>query len=177
MKSNHLALLLTITCFCIADRVACSRSSARRNRDSSAHVDDAVSIALANNRLVKNSALEAQKFDFRVSTIRSKRLPQFQFTALGGELMHSFDFTFDKGVFGTYPGVGPIPGNQQPTSIRRHRFTTYLNWQPGSTPVPSSTKSALAFTLQSLDATSLKKMCVPNAKDRRPRCGARTSNL
>lgn len=88
-------------------------------------LDDAVSLALNNNRLVKNSALEAQKFDFRVSTVRSRRLPQFQFAALGGELLHSFDFTFDQGVFGTYPGVGPIPGTK--TTIRTPaRFTTYV---------------------------------------------------
>ena len=44
---------------------------------------------------------------------------------LGGELLHSFDFTFDRGVFGTYPGVGPIPG----TNAKVHTpavFTTYL---------------------------------------------------
>ena len=87
-------------------------------------LEDAVSLALSNNRLVKNSALEAQKYDFRVSTARTRRLPQFQFAVLGGELMHSFDFTFDKGAFGTYPGVGPIPGKQ--TTIRQPaRFTTY----------------------------------------------------
>ena len=88
-------------------------------------LDDAVSLALNNNRLVKNSALEAQKFDFRVSTVRSRRLPQFQFAALGGELLHSFDFTFDQGVFGTYPGIGPVPGTK--TVIRNPaRFTTYV---------------------------------------------------
>jgi outer membrane protein TolC len=44
---------------------------------------------------------------------------------LGGELMHSFDFTFDQGTFGTYPNVGPIPGNK--TKIRNPaRFTTYI---------------------------------------------------
>lgn len=88
-------------------------------------LEDAVSIALSNNRLVKNSALEAQKFDFRLSTAQTRRLPQFQFNVLGGELMHSFDFTFDQGAFGTYPGVGPIPGTQ--TKIRQPaRFTTYV---------------------------------------------------
>jgi outer membrane protein TolC len=88
-------------------------------------LEDAVSLALSNNRLVKNSVLEAQKFDFRVSTIRSRRLPQFQFTMLGGELMHSFDFTFDPGTFGTYPATGPIPGTK--TKIRNPaRFTTYV---------------------------------------------------
>jgi outer membrane protein TolC len=74
---------------------------------------------------VKNSVLEAQKNDFQVSTARSRRKPQFQFSMLGGELLHPFDFTFDKGVFGTYPGVGPIPN----TNAKVHTpavFTTYL---------------------------------------------------
>ena len=88
-------------------------------------LEDAVSIALSNNRLVKNSSLEAQKFDFRVNTAKTRRLPQTHFDVLGGELMHSFDFTFDQGTFGTYPGVGPIPGTQ--TKIRQPaRFTTYV---------------------------------------------------
>lgn len=87
-------------------------------------LDDALSLALSNNRLVKNSSLEAEKYDFRLSTARSRRLPQFQFAVLGGELMHSFDFTYDQGAFGTYPGVGPIPGTK--TKIRNPaRFTTY----------------------------------------------------
>lgn len=88
-------------------------------------LDDAVALALQNNRLVKNAVLEAQKNDFQVSTARSRRKPQFQFSILGGELLHPFDFTFDKGVFGTYPGVGPIPG----TNAKVHTpavFTTYL---------------------------------------------------
>ena len=88
-------------------------------------LDDAVTLALQQNRLVKNSALEAQKYDFEVSTARSRRKPQFQFSMLGGELLQPFDFTFQKGVFGTYPGVGPIPG----TNAKVHTpavFTTYL---------------------------------------------------
>ncbi len=88
-------------------------------------LDDAVWLALSNNRLVKNSALEAQKFDFRVSMVRSRRLPQSQFAVLGGELMHSFDFSFPAGAFGTYPNVGPIPSRE--AKIRNPaRFTTYI---------------------------------------------------
>ena len=88
-------------------------------------VDEAVTLALQHNRLVKNSALEAQKYDFQVSTARSRRKPQFQFAMLGGELLHSFDFTFPAGAFGTYPGVGPIPGTE--AKVRTPAvFTTYL---------------------------------------------------
>ena len=48
-------------------------------------LNDAVTLALQQNQLVKNSALEAQKYDFQVSTARSRRKPQFQFSMLGGE--------------------------------------------------------------------------------------------
>jgi outer membrane protein TolC len=74
-------------------------------------LDDAVLFALNHNRLVKNSALEAQKFDFRVNTARSRRLPHFEFAVLGGELLHSFDFTFQRGVFGTVAGQ-PVPATE-----------------------------------------------------------------
>ena len=47
-------------------------------------LDEAVNLALDNNRLVKNSSLEAEKFDFRVNTATSRRLPTFQFAVLGG---------------------------------------------------------------------------------------------
>jgi outer membrane protein TolC len=110
-------------------------------------LEDAVSFALDNNRLVKNSALEAQKFDFRVSTVRSRRLPQFQFTALGGELMHSFDFTFDPGVFGTYPNVGPIPATT--TKIRNPaRFTTYLT---GSADQPLTQQYKISLAIHAVE--------------------------
>jgi outer membrane protein len=88
-------------------------------------LNDAVTLALQQNRLVKNSALEAQKYDFQVSTARSRRKPQFQFSMLGGELLQPFDFTFPKGAFGTFPTTGPIPA----TNAKVHTpavFTTYL---------------------------------------------------
>lgn len=88
-------------------------------------LDDAVSLAVSNNRLVKNSALEAQKFDSRVSTARSLRLPQFHFSVLGGELLNSVDFTFPRGAFGTYPSTGPIPQNEAKVHTPR-RFATYI---------------------------------------------------
>jgi hypothetical protein len=56
-------------------------------------LDEAVSLALQHNRLVKNSVLEAQKYDFRVHTALSQRKPQFHVSILGGELLNSFNFT------------------------------------------------------------------------------------
>jgi hypothetical protein len=70
--------------------------------------DEAVSLALNQNRVVRNSG-SRRKHDFRVSTARSRRLPQFHVDALAGSLLQPFDFTFPAGSFGTYPGTGPIP--------------------------------------------------------------------
>ena len=127
MRAKHLLMLFLM--FAVAfPATAQEQRQAASPPDTGAPLltlDDAVSLALSNNRLVKNSALEAQKYDFRVGTARSRRLPQFQFATLGGELMHSFDFTFDQGAFGTYANVGPIPGST--TKIRNPaRFTTYV---------------------------------------------------
>ena len=123
MKSKQLTLLLTILAF-----VSPIGSFAQQGTQEVPllTLDDAVSIALSNNRLVKNSALEAQKYDFQVNTMRSKRLPHFQFSVLGGELLQPFDFTFAKGTFGTYPSTGPIPS----TDAKVHtpaRLTAFLN--------------------------------------------------
>jgi outer membrane protein len=88
-------------------------------------LDEAVTLALQHNWNVKNSVLEAQKQDFEVGTARSKRKPQFQFSMLGGELLHSFDFTIPQGSLGTYANTGPIPS----TNAKIHTpaaFTTYL---------------------------------------------------
>jgi outer membrane protein len=129
MKSNHLALLLMIL-------VVASPIGSFAQQGSQVvpllTLDDAVSIALSNNRLVKNSELEAQKYDFQVSTIRSERLPHFQFSALGGELLQPFDFTFAKGVFGTYSGTGPIPS----TDAKVHTPARLSAFMSGSVDVP-----------------------------------------
>ena len=95
-------------------------------------LDDAVSLALENNRLVKNSRLEAQKHDFEVNTIRTKRLPQFKFSVLGGELLQPFDFTFPAGSFGTYPGIGPIPS----TTAKIHQDAQLATFSTGSIAQP-----------------------------------------
>jgi len=126
MKFTYLSIVLILCA--LAWPMTLSAQEQPSNADTQASVltlDEAVSLALQHNWNVKNSVLEAQKYDFQVSTARSRRKPQFQFSMLGGELLHSFDFTFDKGVFGTYPGVGPIPG----TNAKVHSpavFTTYL---------------------------------------------------
>jgi outer membrane protein len=88
-------------------------------------LDEALSVALQSNRLVKNAVIEAEKQDFRVDAARTKRLPAFQFATLGGQLLHAFDFTFPTGAFGTYADTGPIPSTE--AKVRTpSQFTTSI---------------------------------------------------
>jgi outer membrane protein len=127
MEAKHLLILSFMLAVASSARVqAQGRPASPQDAEAPLlTLEDAVSLALSDNRLVKNSALEAQKFDSRVSTARSRRLPQFHFSVLGGELLNSFDFTFPRGAFGTYPNTGPIPETEAKVHTPR-RFTTYI---------------------------------------------------
>ena len=72
-------------------------------------LDEAISLALRDNREVKNAQLGVGKADDDVAAARTYRLPKFEFNALAGQQLISPDFTFTKGVLGNYANVGPIP--------------------------------------------------------------------
>jgi outer membrane protein len=124
MKSKYLLVVLTILTFAVPIRSLAQQVASDTGDSPLLKLDDAVALALVNNRLVKNSSLEAEKYDFRVGTVRSRRLPHFQFSILGGQLLKPFDFTFPAGSFGTYPSTGPVPA----TNAKVHtpsQFVTY----------------------------------------------------
>ena len=87
-------------------------------------LDSAVSIALAQNRLVQNSGLEVEKTQFEVDAAKTRRLPQFHIDMLGGALLNGINSTFPAGAFGTYPGIGPIP-SEKATIHTPSVFTTF----------------------------------------------------
>ncbi len=124
MKSKYLLLVLAISTFAVPIRSLAQQGSPDGNDAPLLKLDDAVALALTNNRLVKNSSLEAEKYDFRVNTMRSRRLPHFQFSVLGGQLLRPFDFTFPAGSFGTYPSTGPIPSTDAKVKTPS-QFVTY----------------------------------------------------
>ncbi len=167
MKSNHLALLLVIVVF--TSPIGLLAQQATQDAPLLT-LDDAVAIALANNRLVKNSVLEAEKYNFQVSTARSRRLPHFQFAALGGELLQPFDFTFSKGVFGTYPGIGPLPS----TDAKVHtpaKLTAYLT---GGMDIPLSQQYKIGLGIH---ATELgRDIAKEDIRAERQRIGAEVRN-
>jgi outer membrane protein TolC len=72
-------------------------------------VDQAVQIALENNRELRNAVVEARKTDFRISATRSQMLPSVSVTATGAQQLSRIDFTLQRGLLGVFPGTGPIP--------------------------------------------------------------------
>jgi len=71
-------------------------------------LDKAIDQALVNNRSAQNARLETEKNNERTAAARTHLLPGFQMNAGVSKPLTTFDTTFEKGVFGTFP-TGPVP--------------------------------------------------------------------
>ena len=74
-------------------------------------LDQAVAMALDNNRGIRTSTLDILKAQENLKANWTHVLPSFSLNALGAQQLQSFDFTLQKGVLGSYPGTGPLPAN------------------------------------------------------------------
>ena len=108
--------------------------AARALRGEVLTLDQAISLALHDNRQVKNAQLAIGKAEDQVAAARTYRLPKFEFNALAGQQLMSLDFTFTKGVLGNYANVGPIPDRDiklstpcRPTAILFGQITQPLS--------------------------------------------------
>jgi len=72
-------------------------------------LDQAVNLAQAHNRMVRNAELVMSIDDDRLAAARTYRFPSLKLSALGSQLLTPVNFTFEKGAFGTFPGIGPVP--------------------------------------------------------------------
>jgi outer membrane protein TolC len=71
-------------------------------------LDEAISLALRDNREVMNARLSIGKAEDEVAVARTYRLPKLEFNVLAGQQLVSPNYTFTKGVLGNYAN-GPIP--------------------------------------------------------------------
>lgn len=73
-------------------------------------VDDAVKIALAENRTLKIVSLNLDVQNQKLAADKTRRLPSFNTYAFGSELLSPISYFIPEGQFGCcYPGIGPIP--------------------------------------------------------------------
>ncbi len=73
-------------------------------------VDDAVKIALADNRTLKIVSLNLDVHKQKLAADKTRRLPSFNTYLFGSELLSPISYTIPAGQFGCcYPIIGPIP--------------------------------------------------------------------
>jgi outer membrane protein len=97
-------------------------------------LDEAIQIAIANNRSLKVASLEVDKSKWQVAEFKTKRLPSISGTVLGSQLLNELSFTFKEGAFGNFPSTGPIPNKdtkittpRQPTAYVVSQVTQPLS--------------------------------------------------
>ena len=88
-------------------------------------LDEAVNLALRNNRTVHISTLDVEKLGQNISAFRTHRLPVIQIALMGSGLLTPLSFEFKQGAFGTFPGIGPIPAQNKDITTPR-QFTGFM---------------------------------------------------
>src|SRR5262245_12456099 len=71
-------------------------------------LDEAINIALGQNRGLQRSAMDVDKAKDQLEANKTRQYPSFSLYALGAQQLRSFDYTLEKGVLGEYDG-GPLP--------------------------------------------------------------------
>jgi outer membrane protein len=82
-------------------------------------VEQAVALAVENNRTVKNAELEISKAEDRLAVARTRRLPSFNVNVFGSLLLQRLDFLFKEGSLGTFPSGGRNPAKDISISTAR----------------------------------------------------------
>jgi outer membrane protein TolC len=88
-------------------------------------VDQAVKAALANNRVLKITALQLDAEKQGYAAFKTHRYPSFSTYVFGSQVLAPFSFTVQEGQFGTYKGIGPIPAANTPITTGQV-FTAYV---------------------------------------------------
>lgn len=93
----------------------------------------ALQLALSQNRGLRQAQLEPQRLAAEYEAVRTRRLPQFRFSLLGGILLTRPSIEFERGVFGEYPGTGPIPDRD--TRVEAERKPAFLIFGQAAQPL------------------------------------------
>jgi len=119
---NALITIAAIAAFAAGSLTAKSQQSPSGSEVLS--LNQAINIALEKNRTARNAKLEIEKSEDRVAQMRTRRLPSLKLSSLISQPLSTFETKFEKGVFGTYPGIGPVPAEE--TFISSSLKTTAL---------------------------------------------------
>jgi len=140
---SRLAIILLISCVATVNA-----QDATSNTATVLTLEEAEKLALTNNRQIKNAGLGTAIDDDQIAEARTYRFPSISFYALGSQLLTPVDFTFQKGVFGDFPGTGPIPATE--TKIHTPLRPTLYGLVQMSQPLSQQYKIGLNIRLAKL---------------------------
>jgi len=106
-------------------------------------LNDAVALALKENRNVQISALDVAKAGEATAETKTSRLPQLSAYILGGESLTPIDFTIPRGALGVYPSIGPLPAQNASISTPQN-FSAFI-YASAAQPVTQLRKIGLAI--------------------------------
>jgi len=86
-------------------------------------LEEAVAIAVRDNRGVRTAALDVDRAGDRIGAARTRRYPAIHAGFEADYPLLPIDLTFQKGDFGTFASTGPIPS-------RRQRSRPSDGWRP-----------------------------------------------
>ena len=134
MKSRVAALLfLALLSLLFALSMAAQDSAATPDL---LNVDDAIKIALANNRTLKIVSLNLNVQNEKLAADKTRRLPAFDSYIFGSQLLTPISYTVPAGQFGIYPSpVGPLPIPQTTSYITTPAHPTALVTLTASQPL------------------------------------------
>jgi outer membrane protein TolC len=113
-------------------------------------LDEAIQIAISNNRSLRIATLEVDRSKWQVAETKTKRLPSFSATVVGSQLLNEVSFTFKEGAFGSFPSTGPIPNKD--TKITTPTRPTALVIGQVSQPLSQLYKIHLGVRAQELNS-------------------------
>jgi len=121
------------------------------NAASTLALEEAIRIAQSNNPNLKNALLASSIASDQIAEARTARFPTVKIYALGSQLLTPVDFTFDRGIFGTFPGIGPVPADK--TKIHTPLRPTFYGVSQILQPLTQQHKIGLNIRLAGLGKT------------------------
>jgi outer membrane protein len=121
MSRVTLKLILAAFLFLYTGVLVCAAQEAS-GADELLTLDQAVKLAIANNRPLRFSFLQIEKSRDSVAEIRTQQFPAFKANLFAAELLTPVDFTIGKGALGTFSATGQVPATDTNISTPRRPF-------------------------------------------------------
>src|SRR5215467_9877692 len=141
--------------FAIVASLLSGKSPAQESAPRLLTLDEAIQVAVSNNRSLKITALEVDKSKWQLAETKTKRLPSFNGTVLGSQLLNEVSFSFPAGSFGTIPGVGPFPSTD--TEVKSSRQPIAYVMSQATQPLSQLYKIHLGVKAQELNGQIAKE--------------------